>query len=99
MAHAIRIHAFGGPEVLQWEEMAVPQPAPGEILLRHTAVGLNYVEIMQRRGRLGDALPFTPGREGAGIVEAVGDGVTELKTGDRVRVDGDKGVVTRLTSS
>lgn len=84
MTHAIRIHAFGGPEVLRWEEVEVRAPRPGEVRLRHEAIGLNYVEVVQRTGAFPFRLPFIPGNEAAGVVEAVGDGVTEFSVGDRV---------------
>jgi NADPH:quinone reductase len=84
MTHAIRIHRFGGPEVLQWEEVQLRDPRPNEVRLRHTAVGLNFVEVAQRTGRFPFRLPFVPGNEGAGVVEAVGAEVTEFKPGDRV---------------
>ncbi|ARJ66433.1 quinone oxidoreductase [Magnetospirillum sp. ME-1] len=83
-SHAIRIHQPGGPEVMVWEEVEVGTPATGQVLLRHTAVGLNYIDVYHRTGLYPAPLPFTPGLEGAGVVEAVGDGVTEFKTGDRV---------------
>lgn len=82
--HAIRIHQTGGPEVLVWEEVEVPAPGPGQVLLRHTAVGLNFIDVYHRTGLYPAPLPFTPGLEGAGVVEAVGDGVTEFQPGDRV---------------
>ena len=84
MPHAIRVHEFGGPDVLKWEAIDVRDPRPNEVRLRHTAVGLNFVEVMQRRGRFPFRLPFVPGNEGAGIVEVVGSDVTEFRTGDRV---------------
>jgi NADPH2:quinone reductase len=84
MTHAIRVHAVGGPEVLRWEEVDVAAPGPGEVLLTQTAIGLNYIDVYHRTGLYPAPLPFTPGLEGAGIVEAVGDGVTEFKPGDRV---------------
>jgi NADPH2:quinone reductase len=84
MPHAIRVHQFGGPEVLKWEEVEVRDPRPNEVKLRHTAVGLNFVEVMQRLGRFPFRLPFVPGNEGAGVVEAVGSEVSEFKKGDRV---------------
>lgn len=83
MTHALRIHRYGGPEELQWEEVAVDTPGPGEALLRHTAIGVNFVDVVYRRGAA-PSLPHIPGREGAGIVEAVGPGVTEVVVGDRV---------------
>jgi NADPH2:quinone reductase len=82
--HAIIIRATGGPEVLVWEEVAVPVPADTEILIRHTAVGLNFIDVYHRTGLYPAPLPFTPGLEGAGIIEAIGAKVTDLKVGDRV---------------
>ncbi|CUW37908.1 quinone oxidoreductase, NADPH-dependent [Magnetospirillum sp. XM-1] len=82
--YAIRIHQPGGPEVMVWEEVEVAAPAAGQVLLRHTAVGLNFIDVYHRTGLYPAPLPFTPGLEGAGIIEAVGDGVTEFKPGDRV---------------
>lgn len=84
MPHAIRIHKTGGPEVLQWEEVAVGDPGPGEARVRHTAVGLNFIDTYQRSGLYKLALPSGLGGEGAGVVEAVGAGVTDVKPGDRV---------------
>ena len=84
MTHAIRIHQTGGPEVLSWEPVEVPSPAAGEIRIRHTAVGLNYIDVYFRTGLYAAPLPLIPGFEAAGVVEAVGEGVTRFKTGDRV---------------
>ena len=84
MAHAIRFHKTGGPEVLQWEEVAVGQPGPGEALVRHKAVGLNYIDTYHRTGLYPMPLPSGIGMEAAGVVEAVGPGVTEVKAGDRI---------------
>jgi len=84
MPHAIRIHKTGGPEVLQWEEVAVGDPGPGEARIRHTAIGLNFIDTYQRSGLYKLALPSGLGGEGAGVVEAVGAGVTDIKPGDRV---------------
>ena len=85
MNHAIRVSETGGPEVMQWESVEVPSPGPSEILLRHTAVGLNYIDVYFRSGVYpAPQLPFTPGLEGAGVVEAVGEEVTDLAPGDRV---------------
>lgn len=84
MTHAIRIHQTGGPEVLRWEEVEVGAPGPGEIRVRHTRVGLNYIDVYYRTGLYATALPFTPGFEAAGVVDAVGDGVDYLKVGDRI---------------
>ena len=88
MTKAIRIHANGGPEVLRWEDVPTPEPAPGEALIRHAAVGLNYIDVYFRTGLYKTALPTTPGMEGAGTVLAVGDGVTSVKPGDRVAYAG-----------
>jgi NADPH2:quinone reductase len=88
MVHAIRIHKTGGPEVLQWEEVEVPAPGPGYARIRHTAVGLNYIDTYQRSGLYPIQLPSGMGNEGAGVVEAVGQGVTDLKEGDRVAYSG-----------
>ena len=84
MFHAIRIHRYGGPEVLQWEEIEVGDPGPGEIRLKQTAVGLNYVDVYHRKGEYPLPLPFVPGMNAAGTVESVGNGVAHLKPGDRV---------------
>ena len=85
MPKAIRIHEYGGPEVLRWEEIEVGQPGPGQLRVRHAAVGLNYIDVYHRTGLYPlPALPWIPGMEGAGRVEAVGEGVTEFKVGDRV---------------
>ena len=89
MAHAIRIHAPGGPEVLKWEAVEVGEPGPGEVRLRQRAVGLNYIDVYHRSGLYKLAnFPAIIGMEGAGTVEAVGPGVTELKVGDRVAYAG-----------
>ncbi|MEO8134191.1 MAG: quinone oxidoreductase [Betaproteobacteria bacterium] len=84
MPFAIRIHQTGGPEVLQWEEVAVGDPGPGEVLIRHTAIGVNYIDTYHRSGLYPLPMPATIGREAAGFVEALGPGVTEFATGDRV---------------
>jgi NADPH2:quinone reductase len=88
MVHAIRVHEVGGPEVLSWEEAAVGEPGLGQVRLRQHAVGLNYIDVYHRTGLYPQPLPFTPGTEGAGVVEDVGDGVTNLKPGDRVAYAG-----------
>jgi len=88
MVHAIRVHQAGGPEVLSWEEVAVGEPGPGQVRLRQHAVGLNYIDVYHRTGLYPQPLPFTPGTEGAGVVEDVGDGVTILRPGDRVAYAG-----------
>src|SRR5690625_819925 len=85
MPHAIRIHEHGGPEVLRWEAVDVPAPGPGELRVRHTAVGLNFIDVYFRTGLYQPpSLPFTPGSEAAGVVEEVGAGVEGFKPGDRV---------------
>jgi len=84
MSHAIRIHANGGPEVMQWEEGAVGNPGPGEARVRHSAVGVNYIDTYHRSGLYKLALPSGLGTEAAGTVEAVGAGVDWVKAGDRV---------------
>ena len=83
MPRAIQITAFGGPEQLQLVDLPVGDPGPGEIRIRHQACGLNFIDVYQRTGLYANALPLTLGMEGAGIVEAVGVGVTHLKPGDR----------------
>jgi NADPH2:quinone reductase len=83
-ANAIRIHETGGPEVLRWEEVEVPAAGPGEITVRNHACGLNFIDTYQRSGLYPMQLPTGLGLEAAGVVEAVGPGVTEFKVGDRV---------------
>ncbi len=82
--NAIVIEQTGGLEALCWRTITVPEPGPGEVLLRHEAIGLNYIDVYHRSGLYHQKLPFIPGVEGAGIVEAVGAGVTALRAGDRV---------------
>ncbi|MBS7539820.1 quinone oxidoreductase family protein [Ancylobacter lacus] len=86
MVAAIRIHRNGGPEVLTLEDVAVGSPGPGEVRVRHTAVGLNFIDTYFRSGLYPapGGLPFIPGNEAAGVVEEVGEGVTEVAVGDRV---------------
>ena len=84
MPHAIRIYETGGPEKMRWEEVQVGSPGPGEVLMRNTAIGLNFIDIYQRSGLYPLPLPLTLGMEGAGVVEAVGPKVKEFKVGDRV---------------
>ena len=84
MPHAIRFHRTGGPEVLVWQEVEVGKPGPGEARIRHTAVGLNFVDIYYRSGVYPVPLPSGMGGEGAGVVQEIGPGVTDLKPGDRV---------------
>ena len=84
MSFAIRFHQTGGPEVLQWEEVSVGDPGPGEARIRHTAIGVNFIDTYHRSGLYPLPLPSMIGREAAGIVEAVGPDVTEVAPGDRV---------------
>lgn len=91
MTHAIRIHRTGGPEVLSWDEVEVGSPAPGEALVRHTAIGLNFIDTYYRTGLYPLGLPAVLGSEGAGVVLRVGAGVTEVKEGDRVAYAGPVG--------
>ena len=81
---AVRVHAVGGPEVMKYEDVDVPRPGPGEVLVKVTATGLNYLDVQYRIGRLKVPLPFTNGTEAAGVVSEVGSGVTGVKVGDRV---------------
>lgn len=91
MTHAIRIHQTGGPEVLKWEEVDVPDPGPGQVKVRQEAAGLNFIDVYHRTGLYKQPMPFTPGVEGAGVVEAVGENVTNVKKGDRVAYAGPLG--------
>lgn len=84
MTHAIRFYQTGGPEVMKWEILDPGTPGPGQVLVRHTAVGLNYIDVYHRNGTYPVNLPATPGMEGAGIVESVGSGVDDFRPGDRV---------------
>jgi len=88
MTHAIRIHETGGPEVLKWETVEIGEPGRGEVRIRQEAVGLNFIDVYHRTGLYPLDLPFTPGVEGAGVVEAVGPDATELRAGDRVAYGG-----------
>ncbi|MET0071674.1 MAG: quinone oxidoreductase [Candidatus Thiodiazotropha sp.] len=89
MNHALMVHEYGGSEVLQWQQVPLDDPAPGEVRIRHTAVGLNFIDVYHRTGLYpaGD-LPFTPGLEAAGIVESIGQGVAGFTPGDRVAYAG-----------
>lgn len=91
MSHAIQIHKTGGPDVFKWEEIEVGDPAPGQVKIRQQAAGLNFIDIYHRTGLYKQRLPFTPGVEGAGVVEVVGEDVTNVKTGDRVAYAGPLG--------
>ncbi|WP_305985640.1 quinone oxidoreductase [Roseibium sp. MMSF_3544] len=93
MVQAIRVHETGGPDVMRWEHVDVGEPGPGEARIRQTAIGLNFIDTYFRSGLYPApaGLPFTPGNEGAGIVQTVGEGVTFLKPGDRVAYVGPLG--------
>jgi NADPH2:quinone reductase len=80
----IRVHEVGGPEVLRFEQVEVGEPGPGQVRLRQAAIGLNFIDVYHRTGLYPGSLPFTPGLEAAGVVEAIGEGVTEVAIGDRV---------------
>ena len=84
MPHAFRVHKTGGPEVLSWEDVTVGEPGRGEVRLRQTAIGLNFIDTYQRSGLYPLPVPFIPGSEGAGVIEAIGPEVTGVKIGDRV---------------
>ena len=88
MPFAIRFHQTGGPEVLRWEEVTVGDPAPGEVRVRHEAVGLNFIDTYHRMGLYPLPLPSGIGREGSGVVEAVGAGVSDFAVGDRIAYAG-----------
>lgn len=88
MVHAIRLHQVGGPDVLSYEEVEVGDPGPGQVRLRQQAIGLNYIDVYHRTGLYPQPLPFTPGVEGAGVVDAVGPDVTTLRAEDRVAYAG-----------
>jgi NADPH2:quinone reductase len=88
MAKAMRFHKTGGPEVLQLDDVPVGDPGQGQVRIRHTAIGVNFVDTYQRSGLYPMPLPQVAGNEGAGVVEAVGAGVTDLKAGDHVTYTG-----------
>jgi NADPH2:quinone reductase len=89
MSKAMVVHELGGAEVMRWEEVPDPPPGPGEARIRQTAIGVNYVDVYFRTGLYkAPAMPFIPGQEAAGVVEAIGAGVTEVKPGDRVAYAG-----------
>jgi NADPH2:quinone reductase len=88
MTHAIRMHKTGGPEVLVWDEIALGKPGAGEVRLRHTAVGLNYIDTYHRSGLYPIPMPAIIGSEAAGVVEEVGPGVSAFKPGDRAAYGG-----------
>ncbi|HYH42994.1 MAG TPA: quinone oxidoreductase [Burkholderiales bacterium] len=84
MPYAMRIYEHGGPEIMSWEEVEVGKPGPGEVRVRNTAVGLNYIDTYHRSGLYPMQLPLTLGSEGAGVIEAIGPRVKGFKVGDRV---------------
>ena len=89
MTQAIRVHDYGGPEVLKWEKVDVGDPGPGEVRVRQTAIGLNYIDVYSRTGFYPQpSLPFIPGMEAAGVITAIGEGVKDLKAGRRVAYAG-----------
>lgn len=88
MTNAIRVHQTGGTEELSWEPIELGDPGPGQVRLRHHAVGLNYIDVYHRTGLYPQPLPFIPGVEGAGVVEAVDNSVTTVSVGDRVAYAG-----------
>lgn len=88
---AIRVHEYGGPEVMRLEETPLPEPGPGQARVKIEATGVNFIEIYQRSGQYTGRLPFTPGGEAAGTVDAVGPGVSDLKPGERVAYTGAPG--------
>ncbi len=89
MSHAIRVHEYGGPEVLKWEKVKVGDPGPGEIKIRQTAIGLNYIDVYGRTGLYPQpSLPFIPGMEGAGVITELGEDVRGFKVGQHVAYAG-----------
>jgi NADPH2:quinone reductase len=88
MIKAMRVHETGGPEVLRWEEVDPGRPGRGQIRVRHRFAGLNFIDVYHRTGLYKQALPFTPGMEGAGVITEVGEGVSDLRPGDRVAYAG-----------
>ena len=88
MVQAIRFHQTGGPEVLRWESVEVGEPGPGQVRVRHAAVGLNFIDTYHRSGLYPLPLPSGIGLEAAGVIEAVGEGVTQFSAGDRVAYAG-----------
>ncbi len=99
MPHAIRVHEVGDVAVLQSEEVEVPPPGVGEVTLRQTAIGLNFIDVYHRTGLYPQPLPFTPGQEGAGVVTALGEGVTTLRLGQRVAYAGVPGAYAQVRNA
>ena len=88
MPNAIRVHEVGGPDKLLWEEVDVGDPGPGQVRIAQVAAGLNFIDVYHRTGLYPQPLPFVPGVEGAGTIEAIGEGVDGLAIGDRVAYGG-----------
>lgn len=99
MPHAIRVHEVGTPEVLRYEPVEVGPPVPGEVQLRHTAIGLNFIDTYHRTGLYPQPLPFTPGQEAAGVITALGAGVSGLAVGQRVAYAGLGGAYTQVRNA
>lgn len=95
----IHVHEYGGPEVLRYDDVPLPEPGVGEALVRIGAVGVNFVDIYQRTGQYPGQLPMTPGREAAGAIDAVGPGVSDIRRGDRVVYAGHVGSYGCMPSS
>jgi len=91
MSKAICFSGYGGPEVLEWADVDIPEPGPGEVRISHRAIGVNFVDVYQRKGIYKVPLPAVAGNEGAGVVEAVGEGVESVRVGDRVAYAGRQG--------
>ena len=91
MVKAIVVHEAGGPEVLKWEDVEVGEPGPGQARIRHEAIGLNFVDVYHRKGIYKTPMPFVAGSEGAGVVISIGEGVTNVRPGDRVAYPGPNG--------
>ncbi len=89
--HAIMVSKTGGPEVLEFVQVPLPTPGPGQVRVQHEAVGVNFIDVYFREGLYPKSLPFIPGQEAAGVVEAIGEGVTDLGVGDRVAYTGVQG--------
>jgi len=96
MPHVMRIYEHGGPEKLKWEEVQVGDPGPGQVRVRNSAIGLNFIDTYQRSGLYPMPMPFTLGSEGAGVVEAVGPKVKEFKVGDHVAYSGPVGAYAQV---
>lgn len=91
MSKAVVVRQAGGPEVLSYEDWPLASPGPGQVALRQTAIGLNFIDTYQRSGLYPVNMPFVAGNEGAGVITAIGDGVTGLEIGQRVAYQGQIG--------